>query len=275
VRFAILVLAATLVAGGPAVAETLALNGATAPGGLLTGKVPMGSVVKLGGKTIPLADDGSFLVGFGRDAKGPATLDVRYPDGSSETKQLSLESRTWNIQRIDGLPKRKVTPAPADLKRIKAEKKLVRVARMIALETRHPFFASGFAWPVTGRVSGVYGSQRILNGQPRRPHFGTDVAAPDGTPVKAMADGLVAVAHQGMFFNGKTVILDHGLGLTSAYIHMSAVAVKAGDRVTKGQSIGAVGATGRATGPHLHWGVTLRGTPLDPALLVGPMRKPE
>ena len=123
---------------------------------------------------------------------------------------------------------------------------------------------------MTGRISGVYGSQRVLNGQPRRPHFGVDIAAPKGTPVAAMADGTVALVHQDMFYTGKTVMLDHGLGLTSVYIHMDAITVDQGAKVRKGQQIGTVGQTGRATGPHLHWGVAWFGTQLDPALLVGP-----
>lgn len=264
-----------IVAGNAEAAERLTLSGAMTQGGLLIGKVPLGTEVILRGRVQPLADDGSFLIGIGRDEVASLTLDIRYSDGTSEQQVVAVAPRSWDIQRIDGLAKRKVTPDPQDLIRIKAEKALVVEARQRANTTRQPHYASGFAWPARGRISGVYGSQRILNGQPRRPHFGTDVAAPEGAPVHAMADGVVALTHPGMFFNGKTVMLDHGLGLTSVYIHLSATQVKTGDRVKKGQRIGAIGRTGRATGPHLHWGVSLRGTPLDPALLAGPMPAPE
>ena len=138
--------------------------------------------------------------------------------------------------------------------------------------TLETFFDAGFIWPVEGRISGVFGSQRILNGKPRRPHNGVDIAAPTGTPVKAMGDGIVALVHQDMFFTGKTVMIDHGLGLNSVYIHMNAITVRDGEFVTKGTQIGTVGQTGRATGPHLHWGVSWFKTHLDPALLVGPQK---
>ena len=155
------------------------------------------------------------------------------------------------------------------MKRISAEGVLINAAR--ARDTDHAFFRGGFVWPVTGRISGVYGSQRFLNGKPRRPHLGVDIAAPTGTPIVATADGIVRIAHSDMFFTGKTVAIDHGHGLMSIYAHMSQVAVKNGQKVAKGAPIGKVGATGRVTGPHLHWGVSLFRTRLDPALLVGPM----
>ena len=130
---------------------------------------------------------------------------------------------------------------------------------------------TGFIWPATGRISGVFGSQRILNGEPRRPHNGIDIAAPRGTPVVAMGAGRVVMANSDMFLTGKTVMINHGHGLTSIYIHMDRITVKRTDLVSRGQQIGAVGMTGRATGPHLHWGVSLFNTKLDPALLVGSM----
>ena len=136
-------------------------------------------------------------------------------------------------------------------------------------DTETTYFASGFLRPIKGgRISGVYGSQRILNGKPRSPHNGLDIAVPKGTPVMAAADGIVALVHEDMFYTGKTVMIDHGHGLTSVYIHMDSIRVADGQRVTKGAPIGTVGMTGRATGPHLHWGVTWFGTHLDPALLI-------
>jgi murein DD-endopeptidase MepM/ murein hydrolase activator NlpD len=131
-----------------------------------------------------------------------------------------------------------------------------------------------FIWPVTGRISGVYGSQRILNGKPKRPHYGVDIAAPTGTPVKAPADGVVSLVHNDMFYSGGTLIVDHGHGLSTTYMHLHKILVKKGQRVKQGDVIAQVGATGRVTGPHLHWGMNWFDTRLDPSLLVPPMPKP-
>lgn len=253
----------------PINAAALTLDGKAVQGGLMVGKASPGTSLSLDGRAIAVTQEGDFLLGFGRNAKPKAVLSIRHPDGRAETRTLSVAARTYKIQRIDGLPPRKVEPNPADVKRIVAERDLLRRVRAnIALEPR---FRSGFVWPSKGRISGVYGSQRILNGQPRQPHLGVDVAAPTGTPVVAAADGVVALAHDGMFFTGKTVHIDHGLGLGTVYAHLSALTVRQGQRVKKGQTIGRIGKTGRATGPHLHWGMTLGAVRLDPALVVGPM----
>lgn len=239
-------------------------------GGLVTGQAAPGSRVTLDGRPVAVTADGRFILGFGRDAARQATLRVERPNGAAVERTLAIAPRKYDIQRIDGLPKRKVTPEKRDMARIRKESGMI--AKVRATASPDLLASADFAWPVHGRLSGVYGSQRILNGKPRRPHNGVDVAAPKGTPVLAPADGVVALVHPGMFFTGKTVMLDHGLGLTSVYIHMNRIAVKPGQRVTKGQPIGAVGMTGRATGPHLHWGVSWFKVPLDPALLAGPMR---
>lgn len=249
-------------------AQALELEGKFTQGGLVTGRTAPGAKVFLDDHPVAVAPDGRFVFGFGRDAGKAAALRLVLPDGREEARSLAVQPRDYDIQRVDGLPERKVTPKPEDLARIRADQKLINEVR--GLTTPASFFVSGFVWPVEGRISGVYGSQRVLNGKPRRPHFGVDIAAPAGTPVRAMADGTVALVHPGMFLTGKTVMLDHGLGLTSVYIHMSEITVRQGDRVKKGQKIGAVGMTGRATGPHLHWGVAWHGTQLDPALLVPP-----
>ncbi len=257
-------LVALLVAHG---AASLELSGAPIQGGLVIGKAEPGARVLLDGTSIRVAADGTFLLGFGRDASPEAALVVER-DGTREARLLAVAQRTYDIQRIDGLPPRQVTPDPETLRRIREESGLIRTVR--GRDMARPLFRSGFAWPVHGVVSGVFGSQRILNGEPRSPHNGLDIAAPEGTPVRAAADGIVALLHQDMFFTGKTVMLDHGHGLTSVYVHMSAIDVAKGAAVGRGETIGRVGATGRATGPHLHWGVTLFGTHLDPALLVPP-----
>ncbi len=259
---------ALLLLAGAAHAE-VTFSGHFEQGGLVYGRAAPGSTVALDGRKLELTPDGQFLLGFGRDAGPSAVLEVTAPDGRSETKTLSIAPRSWNIQRIDGLPEREVTPKPEDLARIKADAAAVAAAR--AVDTPETLFRTGFIWPAHGPISGVYGSQRILNGQPRLPHFGVDVAAPPGTPVLAAADGIVRLAHPDMFFTGKTLILDHGYGLSTTYMHMSAIAVKPGQRVKQGQIIGRVGATGRVTGPHLDWRVNLYEVRLDPALLVPPM----
>ena len=252
----------------PAAARELALDGNFVQGGLVFGHAAPGARVIFEGRAMRVSDTGEFLIGFGRDAGERATLVVVWPDGESETRNVPVAARRWDIQRIDGLPERQVTPPPEEMARIKAEATLIAAAR--ARDTAAPFLRTGFVWPASGPVSGVYGSQRILNGEPRQPHYGLDIAAPPGAPVVAAADGIVALAHEGMFFTGKTLVLDHGFGLTSAYSHLSRIAVRIGQRVKQGQKVGEVGATGRVTGAHLDWRVNLFDIRLDPALLLPP-----
>ena len=266
--------AAALVAAGAYPAIALEISGTFIQGGLATGKVEPGTKLTLDGQPVAVAPNGSFIIGFGRKAKAKMVLRAEPPEGPLEERELAIERRKYKIQRIDGLPQRKVSPTkPEDLARIKSDQ--IQIAEVRKRTTLKTFFDTGFIWPVEGRISGVYGSQRILNGEPRSPHNGVDVAAPRGTPVKTMGDGIVALVNEDMFFTGKTVMIDHGLGLTSVYIHMDKTTVKEGDFVTKGTQIGTVGATGRATGPHLHWGVSWFKTALDPALLVGPQKARE
>ena len=256
----------------PAAAESgVRLDGPRTQGGLLRGQVPPGSAVKYQGETVRVSDDGWFLVGFERDAPPQAELVVVLPDGRRERQVLKVERREYDIQRIDGLPPSKVTPSEDDLVRIRAEVKMVKKARVI--DDARTDFLSGFRWPIKGRISGVYGSQRILNGEPRRPHFGIDIAAPRGTKVVAPTDGVVTLVHPDMYFSGGTMIVDHGHGLSSAFLHLSRILVEEGERVAQGQVIAEVGSTGRSTGPHLDWRINLFGRRLDPALLVGPMPK--
>ena len=257
----------------PAVAETgVRLDGPRTQGGLLRGQVPPGSTVRYEGEAVRVSRDGWFLIGFGRDAPPDAELVVVFPDGRRERRALRVEPREYDIQRIDGLPPRKVTPrSKQDLARIAADVRMVKQAR--AIDDPRTDFLGGFQWPIKGRISGVYGSQRILNGEPRRPHFGIDIAAPTGTKVAAPADGVVTMVHPDMFFSGGTMIVDHGHGLSSAFLHLSRIRVEKGERVAQGQTIAEVGSTGRSTGPHLDWRINLFDRRLDPALLVGPMPK--
>lgn len=250
-----------LLLAGPAAADTV-LEGAFEQGGLVLGRTDPGNAVALDGKALRVAPDGAFVFGFGRDAPGTALLAVRTPDGRSEERVLEVRRRDWPVQRIEGLPQEKVTPDPTQVERIRAEAALVAERRR--LDSPLPHFHDGFAAPAEGRVSGVFGSQRILNGEPRAPHSGTDVAAPAGAPVHAAAPGVVTLAHPDLFFTGRTVMIDHGHGLSSVYAHLSEIAVREGQAVKKGERIGSVGASGRATGPHLHWGVSWFDARLDP-----------
>jgi len=247
----------------------LALDGSFIQGGLVQGTTEPGTQLALDGSALRVATDGSFLVGFGRDAKPKEILVAHFPDGSSETRALAVKTRKYDIQRVDGLPPAQVTPSPEDMKRIAEEDKAIKSAR--DRYTDAGWYRAGFAWPALGPISGVYGSQRILNGEPRAPHLGVDIAAPEGTEVHAPAAGQVSLARPDTFFTGNTVILDHGRGLATLYAHLSVMAVHEGDSVEKGQLIGRIGKTGRVTGPHLHWAAYLFETRLDPALLAGPM----
>jgi murein DD-endopeptidase MepM/ murein hydrolase activator NlpD len=254
-------------------AGELRLGGDFVQGGLLRGTAAPGSEVRLEDRNVRVGEDGQFIIGFGRDAPASAVLEVTWPDGRVEMRHLVIGERDYKIQRIDGLPPKMVTPPEDVLARIRAENARIAAAR--AVDRPEALFESGFAWPAVGPISGVFGSQRILNGEPRRPHFGVDIAAPAGTPVAAPADAVVAIAHPGMYYTGGTVLLDHGHGLTSVYSHLQEVWAKEGARLRQGEPIGTVGATGRATGAHLDWRINWFDQRLDPALLVPPMPKPE
>jgi len=247
-------------------ADRVSIRGALMPGGLVTGKVAPGSKISIQGKSVRTSLDGVFVLGFGRDAKLNQTIVIIDPSGLTYSQDIKLKSRTYKITRIDGLPERKVTPKLKDIKRIEADN--AGIAQVRKLDTEAQNFLAGFQWPTLGRISGVFGSQRVLNGKPRSPHNGVDIAAPKGTSILASAAGKVALVHQDMFYSGKTMMIDHGHGLTTVYIHMRTITVKKGQSVSKSQQVGTVGMTGRATGPHLHWGISLFGTHLDPMLIV-------
>jgi hypothetical protein len=255
----------------PTVVEgaSVRLEGRFTQGGLILGMAPPGAGIMLGERPVPVAADGRFVIGFGRDHGPEASLSVTLPDGQSESLALAIVRRDYAIQRIDGLPQAQVTPPPELLVRIRADNALIAEAR--GFETPETWFADGFAWPVIGPISGVYGSQRILNGEPRRPHYGVDMAAPTGTIVAAPAAGIVRLAEDDLYFTGGTVVLDHGYGVTSAFLHMSEVLAVPGQFVAQGDAIGRVGATGRVTGAHLDWRINWGATRIDPQLLVPPM----
>ncbi|MDH3314877.1 MAG: M23 family metallopeptidase [Gammaproteobacteria bacterium] len=250
-------------------ASELRFDGQFVQGGLITGYTVPGARVTFDERNVRVSGDGVFLIGFGRDAKPESTLEIAFPDGRKTARRLEIAKRNYKIQRIDGLPPRKVTPKPEDMKRIHKEAALIKTARQ--RDEPRTDFLGGFIWPAMGRISGVYGSQRVLNGVPRRPHFGVDVAAPVGTPVVAPTDGVVTLAQPDMFFSGGTLVIDHGHGLSSSFLHLSEVLVKTGDRIKKGDLIARIGATGRVTGAHLDWRMNLFEARIDPQLLVGEM----
>lgn len=248
--------------------QALELRGELAQGGLLLGSVASGEKVYLNGKALKLTPEGVFVFGFGRDAKPEATLKICRADQCRE-QQLKVRQREYAIQRVDGVPQETVTPPPEVLERIRREGAMVASARRKSSDSLA--FSRPFIWPLQGPITGVFGSQRVYNGEPRRPHYGVDVAAPTGTPVVAPADATIRLAHPDLYFSGGTVIMDHGYGVSSTFIHLSEVAVEQGQHVKQGQVVGAVGATGRATGPHLDWRMNWYNERLDPVLHVGPM----
>jgi len=238
-------------------------------GGVVRGQTLPGAQAMLDDQPVRVSPDGRFVFGFGRDQATRARLVVLLPDGRRIEQDLSVERRRYVVQRINGLASEMVSPDEAAMGRIRREADQVSEARRHDLP--EPWFDEEFLWPTRGPITGVYGSQRILNGEPRQPHFGVDVAAPAGTPVFAPAAGTVTLAEPDLYFTGGTIILDHGHGLSSVFQHLNSLGVKVGDRVARGDPLGAVGATGRVTGAHLHWGMNWFTVRVDPQLVVGPM----
>lgn len=234
-------------------------------GGMALGRAAPGSRVTLDGKPVQVAPDGRFVIGFGRDAPASARLTIATPHGGSDSRDLSIARREWDIQRLTGLPQAMVSPNAQQMTRITAER--AKLAALRKVDSDLPHFAEPFDWPCRGRISGVYGSQRILNGEARAPHLGLDVAVPTGTPCAAMGAGRVLLAED-LYFTGHTLLLDHGHGVVSLYAHLSRLDVAVGDMLARGQVFGATGATGRVTGPHLHLGLNWLATALDPRPLL-------
>ncbi len=242
------------------------ISGSFTQGGLVIGKTAPENKIYLNQKPVKVGADGIVLLGFDRDAELSQTIKV-VGKSANEMLTLTLIKQDYPIERIDGLPSSKVTPQkPEVLKRIRQEVALVKKAREVQSERRD--FLQQIQWPATGRISGVYGSQRILNGVPKRPHFGLDIANKTGSPVVAPWSGKVVLVHQDMFYTGGTLIIDHGMGVTTTYIHLDKLHVEQGQQVAQGDLIGEIGMTGRATGPHLDWRLNLGQQRLDPYLLV-------
>lgn len=257
----------------PQPAADFVLTGEQTQGGWLRGKAPPGTAaISFNGASVPLAADGSFIVAFDRDAGPVATLAARLADGRAVSRPLTVSPRAWRIEHIPVGP-RPGTPPSAEFARRRAIE-LARINAARAIDTGSQGWRQRFIWPAKGRLSGMFGSQRIYNGVPGSYHSGTDIATgTSGTPFVAPADGVVILAADSPFtLEGNLLMIDHGMGLNSAFLHCSQLLVKTGDRVRQGQVIGRIGATGRATGPHLHWSVKWRDSRLDPILFTGPMR---
>lgn len=250
-----------------AAAHAAELCGQLRQGEILTGTAaPETRVILNGGSEFVSGKDGRFLLAFGRDEKADSEITFINGNNSSVSHKLTVAGGNWDIQNIKGIPPRKVTPSDADLRDIEIEQKLLRAA--LATKDDTPYWEKGFVLPVEGRISGRFGGQRIMNGVKRNPHAGTDIAAQEGTPVKASSDGIVVLAAPDLFYSGNVVVIDHGYGLHTIYAHLKEIHAARGDKVRQGDIIGLVGQTGRATGPHLHWGAALNGTKFRPASLL-------
>lgn len=249
-------------------ADALALTGRFQQGGHAIGRTWPGAHIFVNDEALATASAGGrFIVGFDRDAPSRVLIEAR--DGTrSIRRNLDILPGVFRTTRVDGLPPSTVEPSdPALLRRIQQETALKNEG--FASRVDADFFASGFDWPLeTFRISSAWGSQRILNGTAARPHYGIDLAAPAGTVIRAPAEGRVTFARPGMHFEGGLVLIDHGQGLITAYLHQSEIDVSIGEQVRQGQPIGRVGMTGRATGPHLCWRMKWRDRNLDPSLMV-------
>lgn len=250
-------------------AGNLTVSGDFIQGGVIIGRAAPGTRLTLDGQPVRVSPQGAFVFGFDRDAPGAVRLEIVHPDGGQETRLLTVKPRRYKIQRITGLPSEQVTPLPQVLERIKRE--AAHMAEVRQQDIPQPYFLSGFRWPVRGRITGVYGSQRILNGEPRQPHYGVDIAAPTGTPVGAPADGIVTLVNPDMYFSGATLVVDHGHGLSSSFLHLDAIYVQEGQPVKQGDVIASVGASGRVTGAHLDWRMNWFTRRVDPTRLVPPL----
>lgn len=248
-------------------AQAQVVPASASQGALVIGHADPGDTVSVDGQRVRVGDDGAFVFGIGRNATGTVRVDVSSPDGATETYPVRVQARDWPVERVDGVPPKTVNPPPDIAARIAREQARVAAAR--ERDDARDDYEQAFTWPVHGRISGRFGNARVYNGEAAPSgHSGMDIAVPQGTPVLAPAAGVVTFADPGLYLTGGTVLLDHGHGVSSNFLHLSRIDVAVGDRVEQGEVIGAVGATGRATGPHLHWGMSWFTTRVDPLLVL-------
>ncbi len=255
-----------------AVAEP-SISGNWVQGGLLQGKTNPANKVFLLDREVDVSDKGHFVFGLGRDTAKQIELVVTNPAGEKQSYQYAVKQRNYATQKIEGVEQKYVAPPPEVSQRIKREAAKVWQARQQVTESFE--YTLGFDWPAEGPVTGVYGSQRVFNGVPKRPHYGLDIAGPVGTKVIAPAAGRVSLTDDNMYYSGGTLIVDHGYGVSSTFIHLSKILVEEGDYVDRGQPIAEIGATGRVTGPHLDWRINWFDQRLDPELLLPPKNTPK
>lgn len=248
-----------------------ALTGLAEQGAAMVGQAPSDTrTLTLDGKAIPLAGDGRFLIAFDHDAGASARLVATIADGRAVERIIAVAPGSWRLEHINA-PYRGSAASDADFER-RRPAELAEIAAARDMQVVSDGWRQTFRWPVTGRLSGFFGSQRVYQGKPGTYHSGTDVAVPAGTPFVAPADGVVVLAASTPFtLEGNLLIVDHGMGLSSAFLHCQRLDVRVGDRVVQGQVLGTVGRTGRATGPHMHWGLKWQGARLDPGKLAGPI----
>lgn len=239
-------------------------------GSLVIGLAAPDAIVEYDGRRLRVSPQGTFAFGVGRDAQGPLSVKITAGDGTQSVNSIAVSARDWPIENIKGVPPTTVDPPPQVAARIEREQAQVTAARV--RDDARDDYAQAFIWPLQGRISGRFGNQRVYNGTPKSPHSGMDIAAPNGTPVKAPAAGVVTFAGPDLYLTGGTLLLDHGHGVSSNFLHLSRIDVKVGDHVEQGQVIGKVGATGRATGPHLHWGMNWFDVRIDPLLVLDSAR---
>lgn len=242
----------------------LELSGDITQGSLMVGKTTATNQVTFDDKVLKVSKHGYFTFGFSRDDKATHTLVITDESGDTLNKPLTPSTREYKIQKVEGIAKKIMNPNPKAVARSRQDNKQIGAVRAVSSENID--FAHGFKAPSDGTITGVYGSQRYYNGVPKRPHFGLDYAGPTGTPVKSPAAGTITLWVPDMFYSGGTLVIDHGHGVTSTFLHLSASDVNVGDKVLQGQVIAKMGASGRVTGPHLDWRVNWFSVRLDPAL---------
>ncbi len=246
------------------------ISGSPIEGNLIIAKTKPENKVLFNNEKIQIDETGIFIFGFHRDEENSIKLVIINNENEQFETTINPIKRKYKIQRINGLKKSMVSPPKEVINKIKSDINKVKIARSASAEMGD--FTKGFDWPLKGLITGVYGSQRILNGIPKSPHFGIDISVPSGTRVKAPASGTITLT-ENLYYSGYTVILNHGLNLNSTFLHLSEINVKVGDRINRGNLIGLSGNTGRSTGPHLDWRIDWNGKRLDAEMLAGPMRK--